>query len=64
MDKQGAKMGAKEKMKAATEQVFGRAVKKTGQASGHKTTAAKGTALEARGKARNLKEETKDRFKR
>ncbi|WP_328741008.1 hypothetical protein OHA91_38505 [Streptomyces erythrochromogenes] len=56
-------MGAKEKMKAAAEQVLGRAMKETGQATGHKTTAAKGTALGARGKARHLKEETKDRFK-
>ncbi len=60
----GEKMSAKEKMKAATEQVFGRAVKETGHATGHKTTAAKGTALGARGKARHLKEKAKDKFKR
>ncbi|MET9694792.1 hypothetical protein ABZY81_41465 [Streptomyces sp. NPDC006514] len=60
----GVKMSAKEKMKAATEQVFGRAVKETGQATGHKKTAAKGTALGTRGKARHLKEGVKDRFKR
>ncbi|WP_328965509.1 hypothetical protein [Streptomyces virginiae] len=57
-------MSAKEKMKAATEQVLGRAVKETGQATGHKNTAAKGAALGARGKARHLKEKAKDKFKR
>ncbi|MGW6843585.1 hypothetical protein [Streptomyces sp. NPDC054958] len=57
-------MSAKEKMKAAAEQVFGRAMKETGHATGNKTTAAKGTALGARGKARHLKEKAKDKFKR
>ncbi|MFE5559902.1 hypothetical protein [Streptomyces sp. NPDC056544] len=57
-------MSAKEKMKAATEQVVGRAVKETGQATGHRKTAAKGTALGTRGKARHLKEKVKDTFKR
>ncbi|MEU9418129.1 hypothetical protein [Streptomyces sp. NPDC051000] len=56
-------MSAKEKAKAAVEQVVGRAVRKIAHAIGHRTTAAKGAALEARGKARRLKEKGKDRLR-
>ncbi|CAM5471937.1 hypothetical protein GCM10010329_30980 [Streptomyces spiroverticillatus] len=57
-------MSAGEKAKAKTEQVVGKAVKKTAHAVGQDTTAAKGAALEARGEARETKEKTKDTFKR
>ncbi|MFJ3842023.1 hypothetical protein ACIPY6_41910 [Streptomyces sp. NPDC090054] len=53
-------MSASEKAKAAVEQVVGRAVRKIAYAIGRRTTAAKGAALEARGKARRLKEKGKD----
>ncbi|THA31871.1 hypothetical protein E6W17_34725 [Streptomyces sp. A1547] len=59
----GEKLSAKEKMKAATEQIFGRAAKEAGQATGQKTTASKGAASGARGKARHLKEKATDKFK-
>ncbi|MFF3728137.1 hypothetical protein ACFYYM_37900 [Streptomyces erythrochromogenes] len=55
-------MSAREKIKATAEQVVGRAVRKTANAMGQRTTAAKGAALEARGKARGLKEKGKDEF--
>ncbi len=51
-------------MKAAAEQVVGRTMKKTAHVMGNKTKQAKGAALEARGKARRLKEKGKDKFKR
>ncbi|MFI9150546.1 hypothetical protein [Streptomyces sp. NPDC053367] len=56
-------MSAREKVKAATEQVVGKAVRKVAYAMGKNTTAAKGAALEARGKARATKEGVKDRFR-
>ncbi|WP_199920482.1 hypothetical protein [Streptomyces katrae] len=57
-------MSSREKMKAAAEQVVGRTMKKTAHVMGNKTKQAKGAALEARGKARRLKEKGKDKFKR
>jgi uncharacterized protein YjbJ (UPF0337 family) len=56
-------MSASEKAKATTEQVVGKAVRKMAHAMGKNTTAAKGAALEARGKARAAKEGTKDQFR-
>ncbi len=53
-------MSAAEKAKAKTEQVVGKAVRKAAHAVGNETTAAKGAALEARGKARDSKERSKD----
>ncbi|MFE9835285.1 hypothetical protein ACFYP4_09100 [Streptomyces sp. NPDC005551] len=57
-------MSAGEKAKAKTEQVVGKAVRKAAHAAGNETTAAKGAALETRGKARDAKEKSKDSFKR
>ncbi|MFE9845273.1 hypothetical protein [Streptomyces goshikiensis] len=57
-------MSTTEKMKAAAERMIGRTVRKTAHAVGNRTTEAKGAALEARGKARQLKEKGKDTFKR
>lgn len=51
-----------EKIKARAEQLVGKAVRKTAHAVGNKTTEAKGAALEARGKARAVKEHGKDYF--
>ncbi|MGR4878049.1 hypothetical protein ACIPUC_01240 [Streptomyces sp. LARHCF249] len=56
-------MSASEKMKAKAEQVIGKAVRKAAHALGSETTAAKGAALEARGKGRGAKETGKDTFK-
>ncbi|MEU6863538.1 hypothetical protein ABZ924_09730 [Streptomyces sp. NPDC046876] len=56
-------MSASEKMKAKAEQLVGKTVRKTAHALGNKTTEAKGSALEARGKARELKERGKDELK-
>ncbi|MFE5484423.1 hypothetical protein [Streptomyces sp. NPDC056527] len=53
-------MSTGEKLKATAEQVVGRAVKKAAHAMGNETTAAKGAALESRGKARQVKEKGKD----
>ncbi|MFI8326831.1 hypothetical protein [Streptomyces sp. NPDC085529] len=55
-------MSASEKIKARAEQVVGKTVKRAAHALGNKTTEAKGTALEARGKARAAKEKGKDFF--
>ncbi|AGJ54414.1 MULTISPECIES: hypothetical protein [Streptomyces] len=56
-------MSAGEKTKAKTEQIVGKAVRKVAHAVGDETTAAKGAALEARGKGRGTKEKAKDTFK-
>ncbi|MFF9869697.1 MULTISPECIES: hypothetical protein [unclassified Streptomyces] len=56
-------MSAGEKAKATTEQVVGKAVRKLAHAMGKDTTAAKGAALEARGKARAIKEGARDGFR-
>ncbi|WP_329078320.1 hypothetical protein [[Kitasatospora] papulosa] len=56
-------MSAGEKTKAKTEQIVGKAVRKVAHAVGDETTAAKGAALEARGKGRGAKEKAKDTFK-
>ncbi|WP_411103027.1 hypothetical protein [Streptomyces sp. cmx-4-9] len=53
-------MSAREKAKAQIEQVSGKVVRKAAWAVGRKRLAAKGAALEARGKARRLKERGKD----
>ncbi len=57
-------MSAGEKAKAKTEQVVGKVVRKVAHAVGNETTAAKGAALEVRGKARDIKERSKDSFRR
>ncbi|MBT2482375.1 hypothetical protein [Streptomyces sp. ISL-94] len=56
-------MSASEKAKAQIEQVAGKAVRKAAHAMGKDGLAAKGAALEARGKARHGKEKGKDRFR-
>ncbi|MER6218852.1 MULTISPECIES: CsbD family protein [unclassified Streptomyces] len=56
-------MSAGEKIKARAEQVIGKSVRKVAHAVGNRTTEAKGAALEARGKARQVKERGKDAFK-
>ncbi|MFF8387014.1 hypothetical protein [Streptomyces kanasensis] len=56
-------MSTGEKAKATTEQVVGKAVRKLAHAMGQHTTAAKGAALEARGRARAAKEGAKDGFR-
>ncbi|SDJ35791.1 hypothetical protein [Streptomyces indicus] len=57
-------MSAGEKAKAKAEQIAGKLVKKGAHALGDDKTAAKGAALETRGKARAGKEKGKDTFKR
>ncbi|GGT02811.1 hypothetical protein [Streptomyces kurssanovii] len=57
-------MSAGEKAKAKAEQVVGRAVRKAAHAMGKETTAAKGAALETRGRARETKEHSKHGFRR
>ncbi|MCX5079155.1 hypothetical protein ACWGCI_10805 [Streptomyces sp. NPDC054949] len=56
-------MSAREKAKATVERIVGRAVRKVALAIGHRTTAAKGAALEVRGKARRIKEKGKDQLR-
>ncbi|MBT2471787.1 hypothetical protein J7E97_28955 [Streptomyces sp. ISL-66] len=56
-------MSASEKAKAQIEQAAGRAVRRVAHAMGKETMAAKGAALEARGKGRASKEKGKDRFR-
>ncbi|MGW3669263.1 hypothetical protein [Streptomyces sp. NPDC005141] len=56
-------MSAGEKAKAKAEQVAGKVVRKAAHAVHKDTLAAKGAALEARGKMRGTKEKTKDSFK-
>ncbi|MBT2453342.1 hypothetical protein [Streptomyces sp. ISL-86] len=56
-------MSTREKAKAQIEQVAGKAVRKAAHAVGKETIAAKGAALEARGKARNVKEKRKGTFR-
>ncbi|MET9724569.1 hypothetical protein [Streptomyces zaomyceticus] len=55
-------MSAREKAKAQIEEVTGKAVKKSAHAVGNEKLAAKGAALQARGKARGLKEKAKDKL--
>ncbi|MFJ3581817.1 hypothetical protein ACIPPS_06220 [Streptomyces sp. NPDC090127] len=57
-------MSASEKAKAKAEQMAGKAVRKAAGVKGDKKLAAKGSALEGRGKAREAKEKGKDHFKR
>ncbi|MEU1599629.1 hypothetical protein ABZ468_44240 [Streptomyces sp. NPDC005708] len=56
-------MSTGEKAKAKAEQVVGKTVRKVAHAVHKETLAAKGAALEARGKMRGAKESTKDSFK-
>ncbi|MFD3531345.1 hypothetical protein [Streptomyces sp. NPDC058664] len=60
---EGTVMSTGEKTKATTEQVVGKMVRKLAHAMGKDGTAAKGAALEARGKARAAKESAKDKFR-
>lgn len=57
-------MSTGEKVKAKAEQVAGKTVRKVAYAMHKDTLAAKGAALEARGKLRGTKERAKDSFKR
>ncbi|MET8451936.1 hypothetical protein [Streptomyces sp. NPDC005209] len=56
-------MSTGEKAKAEAEQVVGKIVRKMAHAVHKDTLAAKGAALEARGKMRGAKERSKDSFK-
>ncbi|MGW5057503.1 hypothetical protein ACWEQ2_09450 [Streptomyces sp. NPDC004096] len=56
-------MGTGEKAKAKAEQVVGKTVRKVAHAVHKDTLAAKGAALEARGRMRSAKESTKDSLK-
>ncbi|MEU1622472.1 hypothetical protein ACFZAU_36150 [Streptomyces sp. NPDC008238] len=56
-------MSAAEKTKAKMEQVVGKTVRKAAHAMHKEKLAAKGAALETRGKMRGAKESTKDVFK-
>ncbi|MFE0451753.1 hypothetical protein ACFW2D_10735 [Streptomyces sp. NPDC058914] len=56
-------MSAGERAKAKAEQIVGRTVRKAAHAVHKETLAAKGAALEARGKLRGAKEESKGFFK-
>ncbi|MFF3619378.1 hypothetical protein [Streptomyces sp. NPDC002467] len=56
-------MSSSEKIKAKSEQVIGKVVRKAAHAIGKEDIAAKGAALEARGKGRGAKEKGKDAFK-
>lgn len=55
-------MSGSEKVKARMEQIAGRVVMKSAHALGKEGLAAKGGALETRGKARQAKEEAKDKL--
>jgi hypothetical protein len=57
-------MSAGEKAKAKAEQVAGKTLRKAAHSVHKDTLAAKGAALEARGKMRGAKEKIKDLFKR
>ena len=57
-------MSAGEKAKAKAEQLVGKTVRKAAHAVHKDALAAKGAALEARGKMRGAKEGTKDSLKR
>ena len=56
-------MSAGERAKAMAEQVVGKTVRKAAHAVHKDALAAKGAALEARGKMRGAKERSKDSFK-
>ncbi|MGJ5753050.1 hypothetical protein FB563_1169 [Streptomyces puniciscabiei] len=57
-------MSAGERAKAKAEQIVGMTVRKAAHAVHKETLAAKGAALESRGKMRAAKEQTKGSFKR
>ncbi|GAA3122878.1 hypothetical protein [Streptomyces echinatus] len=56
-------MSSGERAKAKAEQVLGKTVRKAAHAVHKETLAAKGAALETRGRMRAAKERTKDSFK-
>ncbi|MEU8712254.1 MULTISPECIES: hypothetical protein [unclassified Streptomyces] len=56
-------MSVGEKTKAKAEQVAGKLVRKAAHAAHNETLAAKGAALEARGRSRGMKESAKDTFR-
>ncbi|MFE1285224.1 hypothetical protein [Streptomyces sp. NPDC058751] len=56
-------MSAGERARAKAEQVVGRTVRKAAHAMHKETLAAKGAALETRGRMRGVKEGAKDSFK-
>ncbi|MGW1068071.1 hypothetical protein ACWD4F_26530 [Streptomyces aureus] len=57
-------MSAGQRAKAKAEQVVGKTVRKAAHAMHKETLAAKGAALETRGRLRGAKERAKDTFKR
>lgn len=57
-------MTAGERAKAKAEQVVGKTLRKAAHAAHKETLAAKGAALEARGRMRGAKEHSKASFKR
>ncbi|MFJ5774901.1 hypothetical protein [Streptomyces sp. NPDC093094] len=57
-------MSTGEKVKAKAEQVAGKTVRKAAHAMHKETLAAKGAALETRGRLRGAKEKAKDSFRR
>ncbi|MEU1463661.1 hypothetical protein ABZ467_23750 [Streptomyces sp. NPDC005727] len=59
----GTEMNAGERAKAKAEQIVGKTVRTAAHAMHKETLAAKGAALEARGKMRGTKEQTKGSFK-
>ncbi|MGW5279368.1 hypothetical protein ACWERI_07900 [Streptomyces collinus] len=60
----GTEMSAGERAKAKAEQIVGKTVRTAAHAMHKETLAAKGAALEARGKMRGTKEQAKGSFKR
>ncbi|MFF2362342.1 hypothetical protein ACFVU0_06430 [Streptomyces sp. NPDC058122] len=57
-------MSAGERARAKAEQIVGRTVRKAAHAMHKETLAAKGAALETRGRLRGVKEQAKGAFKR
>ncbi|MFJ7963666.1 hypothetical protein [Streptomyces sp. NPDC096324] len=57
-------MSAGERARAKAEQIVGRTVRKAAHAMHKETLAAKGAALETRGRMRGAKEQAKGAFKR
>ncbi|MGW1625255.1 hypothetical protein [Streptomyces sp. NPDC002172] len=57
-------MSAGERAKAKAEQIVGKTVRKAAHAAHKETLAAKGAALETRGKMRGAKEQARGSFKR
>ncbi|MFF5146102.1 hypothetical protein ACFY6U_41370 [Streptomyces sp. NPDC013157] len=57
-------MSAGERARAKAEQIVGKTVRKAAHAAHKETLAAKGAALETRGKMRGAKEQARGSFKR